>query len=1608
MKKCILVLLGVICGAFSFLFAENVPVDKALQVATHFTQRLDKKSLRSDQPLQLVYAARPSLRSGSLEAYYYVFNRGSDNGFIIISGDDRALPVLGYTDEGDFSYEDIPDNMKWWLQEYADQIQFACTNITDQDEETSVQWENFLSGTNLPSLRSEVKLATANWSQEAPYYDLCPMVNGKRAVTGCVATAMAIVMKYHGHPAKGSGSHSYTDGYNNTYSANFATNYDWNSMLNDYSKSYTQTQGNAVAKLMFHCGVSCEMDYDPGASGALSEKMAKALSTYFGYDKSACSMSKSGHADSEWNALLKNELDNGRPVPYGGQAPTGGHAFVFAGYNNSSQYYVNWGWGGYCNGWFTLSSLNPSGANYASDQLMTIHVKRDEGGAPMNRLVIADYDGQDSKGLVLASTPIQKDNFTVNLSTLNCDGSTGFVENPATLSIAHIDVNENIKEIVHTGTLTTLAPWKLSRPLTFSGCKITKLIEKGDQLCAVYKAGSADYQIVGGTPNLPTRINLTEDGPSTVYKVTWNTLTGTTVIPVSGYDPTSISAGGAFKFKVTKSSSYTDYRVVVKQGTTELTADASGIYTITNIQKDIQLTISLESVSSEALRNSTTLQITDYYQTTGLGMITDRTSVTKGDQFNIDVAFLKNMTTNKFDALVGIALVDKNNVLKEVIGKREFTVFEGSIYSIPYVIECNITKDVSDTDLLKVVESTNSGSSWQIVQGNNSSLKVKGQTVNWCTITMPSSVSGVKIQVLSDYSNKVVKGRSFSFKADPSSTAYAVSVKANGERLKRSIFGGAFELSYITQNQNIAIIGIDLSSVNTTKTVNLVTAGTLSIKLTEDEQDYMQTLILTGNVGGSDLLFISYLPEIKKVDLSGARLENNTLSSYKLSSSPKLVELILPASVTTIEDSALSSCYGLTRVELKGSTPPQLGSEAFSGIPISQLTIFVPAGAGSAYRSAAVWKNYKIVEAASDTYTVTWNTLTGVTVKPESGYSASSIAKGGDFKFTVACPAGEKVIVKKGTTVVTPDVLGVYTLFNIQANIQLTITLEDKTEYTITMPTYVSGVTIQRPAGFTGKVKEGDSFTFKADPASGSYAVGVKVDGRYIYRDYGPADGGGLQAAYTIYDIQTDIVIEIEAINLSGLNTTKTVSTTSGNFRSHLTDRECCYLQKLIIKGSMNKTDIIFMNDYLPDITSIDFSEVVIEDNILPQYGLCFMYKLSEIILPPSITEIGNNAFCYDPRLTRVVMNRAVPPILASDAFDEVPTSQITIIVPAGSGPAYRSASVWKNYKIVEAASDTYTVTLPSLTGFEVKAATGYDASSVVKGADFKFSITPKAGYEQYTVKVFVNNVLLTPASGSVYTILNVQANQVVRIEVTPPATEGIYHILWRADEGATLVPESGYDENAVEEGDNFKFHIVLDGLHRDWDVQVRVGGVILFPDGRGIYTLSNIRSDKEIEITLSGVFSVTFVKPKEEVRMVAETGYNSDRVLAGSSFKFRLISQYKADQLQVRANDELLIPRNSVYTIYDMNENKSITVLVNGTVGNEEVLSGQIQISVRDYKLCIKHPEMKNTPFYITFFNGAVVKTGMLNGVYTEIDIPTKGVYIVSFSGFSRKVVVR
>ncbi len=311
--------------------------------------------LGNDGPVRVASAGSLSLAltetfAGTTTPAVYVFN-SENGGYVVVSADDRAVPMLGYSDEGAIDPQNMAPALKYWLGEYARQI--ANASPVAEGEEYA------------PSKANRAPIAPmtkTKWDQDKPYNNECPKMtrfSTVRCYTGCVATAMAQVMKYHNYPDQGQGSHEYHwEKGNQDLSIDFsAITFDWNNMRDTYSGSTTEAQKTAVAVLMKACGYAVDMNYGTDASGAFSNDVPFALYDYFNYSKGLSYCNRNYYTIAEWDELLYSNLGYG-PVYYSGQSNDGGHAFVCDGYKNGL-YHFNWGWSGMSDGYYRLLALDP-------------------------------------------------------------------------------------------------------------------------------------------------------------------------------------------------------------------------------------------------------------------------------------------------------------------------------------------------------------------------------------------------------------------------------------------------------------------------------------------------------------------------------------------------------------------------------------------------------------------------------------------------------------------------------------------------------------------------------------------------------------------------------------------------------------------------------------------------------------------------------------------------------------------------------------------------------------------------------------------------------------------------------------------------------------------------------------------------------------------------------------------------------------------------------------------------------------------------------------------------------------------------------------------------
>ena len=354
MKRLLLLSLVLLCSLSAWT-AQRSP-EEALSIARTFFMQSSGAVTRYSGEVQLAAVSTDLLKSASTRSVggtaFYIYNY-AQSAYVIVSGDDRMKPVLGYSDNGSFITENLPVNILGWLELYnAAYAQLG-------NAEKTVTEPKLLTKTNFPASVSPL-LENICWDQSEPYNNTCPLYKGERCVTGCVATAMAMILKYHEYPVKGKGTHSYKTSSGIECSFDYGnTTFDWDNMLPQYEGNYNTTHANAVAQLMSACGIAVDMEYSPSASGAYSHLVGQALIDYFGYDGNLGLVYRQYFASAEWMNLIKSEINGKRPIYYFGSSDDGGHAFVFDGYNEEDMVHVNWGWSGMNNGYFEVASLNP-------------------------------------------------------------------------------------------------------------------------------------------------------------------------------------------------------------------------------------------------------------------------------------------------------------------------------------------------------------------------------------------------------------------------------------------------------------------------------------------------------------------------------------------------------------------------------------------------------------------------------------------------------------------------------------------------------------------------------------------------------------------------------------------------------------------------------------------------------------------------------------------------------------------------------------------------------------------------------------------------------------------------------------------------------------------------------------------------------------------------------------------------------------------------------------------------------------------------------------------------------------------------------------------------
>jgi len=420
-------MLFLLLGASLSLNANPVDSTFAKQMAGLFYRQLSPAAAQSRAVPSVVYRATRTVdETGSEVTDFYIVNFG-DEGYVMMAGDDRMVPVLAYSTTSSFHAGIMPPNMASLLRDYQRQIKALLETVEQPAPEVVAAWEAVRHPSrNLTRNVVVAPLITSRWNQLPIYNALCPAdprsTNG-HASAGCTAVAMGQILRYWAYPSQGVGSHSYVC--NNSYmgpeygdygtlSANFAaTNYDYANMPDSLTSASSAAEVNAVATLLYHCGISINTAYGVYNSSAAVAEVDDAFRNYFGFPD-ARHIYRSVFSEANWLRMIKNELNHWRPVFYSGAGAGNAHAFVCDGYDDQNFFHINWGWGGYADGYFLLSNLSPDVYHYNTVQTAIINVMINPATMTLSEEELTFFQEEETPAAI-QRVDVQTDNVQLNI-----------------------------------------------------------------------------------------------------------------------------------------------------------------------------------------------------------------------------------------------------------------------------------------------------------------------------------------------------------------------------------------------------------------------------------------------------------------------------------------------------------------------------------------------------------------------------------------------------------------------------------------------------------------------------------------------------------------------------------------------------------------------------------------------------------------------------------------------------------------------------------------------------------------------------------------------------------------------------------------------------------------------------------------------------------------------------------------------------------------------------------------------------------------------------------------------------------------------------------------
>lgn len=1428
LKQFLRMLLLLVCASAPCnIHAKVLSPEEAAKIATDFFSAGNVSRLSNIDALQLV---RTSKKSDGTPVYY-VFNAKNGRGFIIISADDKAIPVIGYSYESSFVADNVSDVTITVLNNAVKTVKSNSTEIS----------KHVITRTSSTKL-----IKTPEWSQEVPFNAQIP----NHRLVGCVGTAMATVMKYHNHPLKGNGS---LDG------TNFNVQYAWDNMRTDnYRSGYSMDEAEAVSTLMAHCAISIKTDFGMSGSSAFEVRVPAALISYFGYDPGVSYKKRSETDRTTWDAIIVNEINENRPVIYSGQDMSAGHAFVCDGYEMRGSvpyFHINWGWGGSANGYFSSDALNPtvSTSHSFNDQTTIIYnIKPAESSAIWSPVHITSDERQI--GMTSDVTSIDAGTkFTVRAGAFK---NVSYENFSGKIAVALFSSDGKFKQLLNSGKGLTLQSMQIMSPRLYS-----------DFECSV-PAGTvvADDDII-------RMVTMSNNGSTEWLPVTGDLITINEIkaknnaIPYFSIDiPSSVDGvlisdagnkvikGRDYSFKVVSTSP--DKVVTVKANGFILTPASENIYKISNVTSDQQIRIIVQAAEDVVSKRNlwvTAGELGNLISEADAGTIKELTLYGTIDVRDFTFIRERMKLTTLDISSVNIAANGSNPA--NAIPTKAFSGY-GSLQRIELPKNLSTLKNgcFNATGLRKIeIPASVSNYEYNIFLNCSylSEVIVRRQSpawVNWCVFAgTPKSKLVVPIGSATAYRSKenwqdfknIVEENPIS----PSSYMVAlqetegVKITPDSENLEVAA-GSTFSFTIETDNR----FGDARMEVyaNTTK-LNAEANGHYTATINANTLIHANFIYPTPTVGESSWKLTN--------SKGGVGLATDVINVIAGKA------FIIRANALAIPKDDATMFYAAVLTDANGA--------------IKEFISPVFNNSGTNYGDLPCTFNCLVKEAS-----VRESNL----VRIATSYNKKNwyLVKGDNVKDSIKA-IGNEVIYHK-----------------------------------VTMPSTVQGATIQ---GAIDQIVHGMDFSCKIMPVSVADAITVAVNGKIVADRVGVAQIK-VESVREDLDITIQVVSAGDetytALNIHAGELASKVSASA--FPSHLklmgemNAADFKVLQDNTSKlVALDLTDVTIKSypnpNSLPSMAFASSSSglaalttILLPKNLesIETNAFYRCAKVQEITIPENVSYIGSNAFAMCVNLKKIVVLSKTPVNLKSNPFP-MNTSGITLEVPQGTESDYATSAYWQDLNS-QASKVYYNIQIDQNRAFQYNQSEpltqiegpGSGTKTVMLGLP-NFQPTsykknpvhrPGVAFKLYDNKQDVTSTIDPLSSSNIFhpggyyivkfygnvtnpQSLNYPQNHIIdvvfyyNIKITDTSGKAKISFVdldesnvWRDAEMNKFIEDSPLRPTLFKEGGSYKFTVVSESPNMA--PVVKKGGEIVYPDENGVYIITDLQSDVEMDVTMT------------------------------------------------------------------------------------------------------------------------------------------------------------